>query len=287
MRSQVINASHISAQYCHDCVVPHSLLHPKLYILQIYALRTPNSGNLLLIIKLRLHYCYGVYLRSSYAPQHYLSSSMGPTNRLPCLHTSFSLPSLHQLHSSDLPIRGHLIPPPLRIRTSSTLLCPLLEELAPQPTLKPRKSISNSLRGLSHTSKNITNPRHGKSKHICSLCLDTIPDHVEPCAFPQSAPAALAALSQYTPFAKIKAPKTFCHTCWVWIHNLSICWTCGDTVTRKEERVSYGWCWWHWGCVSCLLCRVCPCGSLPFAVQAPFCRCHERGCYMDKINPTS
>ena len=91
----------------------------------------------------------------------------------------------------------------------------------------------------------------------CALCHERIPDNVKPCSFPSTAPAALAALNPHLGYeAYSSAPKVFCHTCWVWIYNLSICWTCGETVARKEEKVSFGWCWWHWACVSCTICRV-------------------------------
>lgn len=97
----------------------------------------------------------------------------------------------------------------------------------------------------------------------CALCHERIPDNVKPCTFPSTAPAALAALqphlgSDEASYSSFSGPPKvfFCHTCWVWIYNLSICWTCGETVAREEEKVSYGWCWWHWACVSCLICRV-------------------------------
>lgn len=91
----------------------------------------------------------------------------------------------------------------------------------------------------------------------CTLCHEPIPDNVKPCTFPSTAPAALAALNPHLGSeAYSSGPKAFCHPCWVWIYNLSICWTCGETVARQEEKVSYGWCWWHWACVSCLICRV-------------------------------
>ena len=91
----------------------------------------------------------------------------------------------------------------------------------------------------------------------CALCHEPIPTHVKPCTFPSTAPAALAALNPHLGSeAYSSAPKVFCHACWVWIYNLSICWTCGETVARGEEKVNHGWCWWHWACVSCMICRV-------------------------------
>jgi len=50
--------------------------------------------------------------------------------------------------------------------------------------------------------------------------------------------------------------RIFCKECWIWIYDLSICWTCGEIVGRMEERVGFGWCWWHWGCMGCLICKV-------------------------------
>jgi hypothetical protein len=47
-----------------------------------------------------------------------------------------------------------------------------------------------------------------------------------------------------------------CEACWVQLHNLSICWACGDSVVRGEECVSFGWTFWHRGCFGCLSCRV-------------------------------
>lgn len=107
---------------------------------------------------------------------------------------------------------------------------------------------------------------------MCALCHERIPDNVKPYTFPSTAPAALTSAALTVPhlgsgssdeaysYSSSEPNKAkaffFCHTCWVWIHNLSICWTCGETVAREEEKVSYGWCWWHWACVSCLICRV-------------------------------
>lgn len=95
---------------------------------------------------------------------------------------------------------------------------------------------------------------HPSTSVICSLCQQGIPDGVAPYHFPKSAPAAIAALNPH--IQQSGFPHDFCRACWVWIHNLSICWTCGETVSRHEGCVSFGWCWWHWACMSCLFCRV-------------------------------
>ena len=152
---------------------------------------------------------------------------MGPLDRLSHLHPSLSLPPLSHRKSISR-IHRHFKPPRVSRRPSRTPLAPLHEQ--------PSES--------------------GE----CSLCQQVIPIGVEPYHFQKSTPAAIA----LHPGAMLsKSPHGFCHTCWVWIHNLSICWTCGEIVSRHEERVSFGWCWWHWGCLSCLFCRVCNCSNHP------------------------
>lgn len=50
--------------------------------------------------------------------------------------------------------------------------------------------------------------------------------------------------------------RPVCRECWRWMWNVSICWSCGEVVYRKTDAVGFGWCWWHWGCFSCLVCSV-------------------------------
>lgn len=47
--------------------------------------------------------------------------------------------------------------------------------------------------------------------------------------------------------------------CAGWALTVCICWTCGEVVARGEERVGFGWWFWHWGCLACLFCRVRTC----------------------------
>lgn len=195
------------------------------------------------------------YITSCAANGLFFHFHMGSILQVPYFRPNLSLPSISHLRSSDSPVHRHLIPPPLKSRRASAGLRPLPEEsliqlesetLNPGPYHRPSSVRANHI---------VADPRHTDASKSCSLCHSLIPDHVEPCTFPETAPAAVAALSPHIPMST--GPRIFCYACWVWIHNLSICWTCGDTVSRKEERVSYGWCWWHWGCVSCLFCRVC------------------------------
>jgi hypothetical protein len=182
---------------------------------------------------------------------------MGPLERLPRLHPSLSLPSLCHLNSSISQFHRHLDPPRIRKYPSSTLLSPLLEHRSStsidRETLDSEAQLAPSQDEVD--GKLTAHLPKGDPGRICSLCQHGIPISVIPYHFPKTAPAALAALNPH--IQSSSSPRAFCHACWVWIHNLSLCWTCGDTVSRHEERVSFGWCWWHWACVSCLFCRVC------------------------------
>ncbi len=209
----------------------------------------------------RLKFLVVYYTSSAELPRCELpvdsSTHMGSLFRFPYLPESFSLPSLPQLRSPNPPpVHRHLVPRPLKTPSSSASLSSLLEGFPPTrsdfnyPIFETGQQPSAEQADRGET----FDPRPKKIFKNCSLCHDPIPNGVEPCTFPRTAPAALAALTPHLPLSI--EPKIFCHACWVWIHNLSICWICGETVSRKEERVSYGWCWWHWGCVSCLLCRV-------------------------------
>lgn len=153
---------------------------------------------------------------------------MNSLDRPSHLSPSLSVPPLSHRRSTPR-IHRHLMPPRARRRPSSAILTPLLE--------------------------------HPSTSNMCSLCQQGIPAGIRPYHFPRSAPAAIAALNPHIQLSG--SPHNFCHACWVWIHNLSICWTCGETVSGREGRVSFGWCWWHWACVSCLFCRVCAYSFIP------------------------
>lgn len=203
-----------------------------------------------------LIFTHSLYYRvSSYAANGiFFHSHMGSLLRFPYFNPSLSLPSIPHLRSPDSPVHRHLIPPPLKSRRASAHLHPFPKESLTEfefETLNPGPHGPSS----GHANHVVTDSHHTEARKSCALCHNLIPDHVEPCTFPATAPAAVAALNPHIPLST--GPRIFCYACWVWIHNLSICWTCGETVSRKEERVSYGWCWWHWGCVSCLFCRVC------------------------------
>ena len=52
--------------------------------------------------------------------------------------------------------------------------------------------------------------------------------------------------------------RIVCIDCWKWMFSMSVCWVCGEIVFRKTDAISFGWCWWHWSCFSCLICNVSP-----------------------------
>lgn len=173
--------------------------------------------------------------------------------------------SLPQLHFS--PVFPHAPSNDLK-HTYMTTSIPTndLQTTAPsRPTLPEPTSISqlnllpNPLRPQLSRRKLSSHPSihlESEPKPTCALCQSPFHPSKESYSFPSTAPVALAALGKRFTLTTSSSCRFFCHACWIWIHNLSICWTCGDTVTRGEERVSYGWCWWHWGCVGCLFCRV-------------------------------
>ena len=87
----------------------------------------------------------------------------------------------------------------------------------------------------------------------CALC--TLSIYGYPHTFPSTMPAA-AGMVKYALSLPSDSSMAFCLDCWTHVYNLSICWKCGEMVFRSEERIGLGWCWWHWGCVSCLSCWV-------------------------------
>lgn len=168
------------------------------------------------------------------------------------LRQSFSLPFLPLIPStSDKSIKLS----PLNIRSSSSHNS--IPELS-ESGLLPNASYPQ-LRTPPSPSLTLTSTSTMKPYRLCTLCHRRIKGSEY--SFPSVAPAALAAIKlSLSPTKKGEQSKSddryFCHKCWVRIYDLSLCWTCGEVVHRGEERVGFGWCWWHWGCLGCLFCRV-------------------------------
>ena len=129
-------------------------------------------------------------------------------------------------------------------------------------SLQLQSRISPSNPQTQHPNTNI-HPR--RSLH-CTLCTLSLLPNDRIYRFPPSSPTALTPLllrflhssfdsrcsnQQNFPPAKLANSYTrpsslrICHVCFLRIYNLSICWACGEVVYRAEERVGYGWCWWH------------------------------------------
>lgn len=51
-----------------------------------------------------------------------------------------------------------------------------------------------------------------------------------------------------------RSARLACSPCASAIVKLSICWVCGEMICRGDDCVSFGWCFWHRACYSCLLC---------------------------------
>ena len=185
-------------------------------------------------------------------------SLMALSSHLNSLQQSFSLPFLPQSFTSDLK------PSPLSIHSTSSQSSNSTtthRQLPSSPPLTPSHPLLSPT-FIATTTSTI------KPHRLCTLCHHRIEG--QEYSFPSSAPAALAALKsslvlapERTPdsddgaHSKVRRERHFCRRCWIRIYDLSLCWTCGEVVHRGEERVGFGWCWWHWGCVGCLFCRVC------------------------------
>ena len=99
----------------------------------------------------------------------------------------------------------------------------------------------------------------------CTLCFRPLPPRTKPYTLPGSCGRSAAMKNEGT-------GRVFCEECWMWIYDLSICWTCGEVVGRSEERVGFGWCWWHWGCLGCLICKV---RAVTLFIYSCFLTCYE------------
>ena len=177
-------------------------------------------------------------------------------------HPSFSLPLLPLISATDTRYgEPSLLKPNSSSSNASIPAFRLISSLAPPPL--PR---SPSLTSASFSP--------AKPYRLCTLCHYRIKGSKY--SFPSVAPAALAAIKlSLSPQKTRKQPKSdgrhFCHKCWIRIYDLSLCWTCGDIVHRGEERVGFGWCWWHWGCLGCLFCRVGQSSDLVFLTMTGGC----------------
>ena len=182
------------------------------------------------------------------------------------LHVDFLLVMAHQ--QSPIPLSTLLLPfSPLR-QTVSTLS--LVEEPLRAETPNSKRALSQVPLGKEFKSQRLVRYdrceqyrrsiirdssydtkagglERGIVLYTCSLCHFLLPRNSEPYCIP---------VINRDYLRDGDSNRIFCKDCWIWIYNLAICWACGEIVGRDEERIGFGWCWWHWGCLNCMSCRV-------------------------------
>ena len=186
------------------------------------------------------------------------------------LHRHSSVPVLPR---SNTPIETNLIPPPLVTSNSRAKLTTLPEgtaaanvptqDVPPLFVKRTRKTVSPPVEDFSDADSE----EEEKALYKCTLCQGYLPVDSKPYTLPAtpintlskpSSPQGPSSSSSTSAGSRNSdgSGRVFCRDCYVWIYDLGICWTCGEIVGRSEERVGFGWCWWHWGCYGCLICRV-------------------------------
>ena len=162
------------------------------------------------------------------------------------LRESHSLPTIFQSRQTSYPI-------------DSRSNFPIgVEELADygSSTQAPAQSHNNGQ--ITPGDQDLNDPTVAESptlQHQCTLCHSSITTQLF--SFPPTAfPAALTVLNHssllvtrspsiFSSSSSYRSASIFCEDCWKRIHDLSICWACGEVVYRPEEKVGFGWCWWH------------------------------------------
>jgi len=162
--------------------------------------------------------------------------------------------SRHRNHAS--PSTGGAPAPmtPIEALTrSDNSLCPTkTSDLTPSPLHPRRHSLRPHPTDALQSSRTATSHAYN---YTCNLCHVTFAPPAHP----------LPRMFSFTPVDNPSAEegegegdgRILCEKCSTWTFSICICWTCGEAVVRGEERVAFGWCFWHWGCFACLLCAVC------------------------------
>ena len=168
-------------------------------------------------------------------------------------HSSPSVTLTRHERSASLPNDPRLIPAPLITSTSRANLSYSAQKNdkhgshtgdSKEYSQKVVRSYSLGIRPKDQRSQ-----EERDAFYTCTLCFYPLP--------PKTHPYILPSPSTTSSFVAIEGnQRVFCKDCWIWIYDLSICWTCGEIVGRMEERIGFGWCWWHWGCLGCLICKV-------------------------------
>ena len=142
----------------------------------------------------------------------------------------------------DPPIQKDLVPSPLRA-VNSIARFPVFHATATESTTSDRcASLGCHIATASSTTS--TGYRHATTErkdwpfYRCTLCLHFLDPREKPSIIPG------------------EPGRIFCSSCYTWIYKVSLCWKCRELVGRGDERVGFGWCWWHWECMGCICCAV-------------------------------
>ena len=173
--------------------------------------------------------------------------------------SSNSLPIISSIPFSQSPIQEYsiphaLIPQAQRDQLSTPEYPAEVPKLRSEVPLQPSATI---LATHSHSATNLSETRSDDESlfYRCSLCQKRFSSNNKPFHLPRSLSYSTRS-ERYTRSSNEGCGRTVCKDCWIWVYNIAICWTCGEIVVRDEERVGFGWCWWHWACLGCLLCKV-------------------------------
>ncbi|MCJ1248595.1 hypothetical protein MMC30_005813 [Trapelia coarctata] len=138
-----------------------------------------------------------------------------------------------QVPLSTPSIEISLVPPPLSPGTTRAHSSPNDNQIE-KPKLRVRnpkeyshsivRSRSLGVRGGSRVKKTRT-----EAFYKCTLCYGTLPSTGKIFTLPDTHIDADSRKGEGN-------GRIFCKECWIWIYDLSICWTCGEVVGRLEER---------------------------------------------------
>lgn len=155
--------------------------------------------------------------------------------------------------SSTLSVDSSLIPPPLRTPSFHSILdsngCRIDRYFSRKESPKDYSQKLVRRYSLGLPQRQWRSNVNSEVFYKCTLCFHQLPKKSKPYVLPSDRSGSNSLNGD-------DDKRIFCEDCWKWIYNLSICWTCGEIVGRMEERVGFGWCWWHWGCLGCLMCKV-------------------------------
>ena len=181
-----------------------------------------------------------------------IMKSQSSTNRIsPKLF--YIIPSVPTM---QVPVEDQFIPEATDFQSlrNQSLPSEVFAEAGPKTSLRSISTISTTP-SQSDTTQSEKRGEESVFFYKCSLCQRTLSSNNRPYHLPCPLSASIQS-RRHNHSSNEECGRTFCRDCWIWVYSVAICWTCGEIVVRDEERVGFGWCWWHWGCLGCLLCKV-------------------------------